>query len=132
MKARRHPGRPRSYGRWLLAIVALGSLQPANAAGEIELTQALEAVTDHRYAQAYERYLAAAALGNAQAQLSAGLMASYGERLYGGEIARDEAAADTWLRAAAARGSRVAQFMLGRKALADGGPLVAKRETPAR
>jgi TPR repeat protein len=131
MNGQRYSDRPRSRCRWLLAAAIWGLLPVAHAAGEGEVAEALQAANDQRYALAYERYLAAAAQGNAEAQLSAGLMAHYGERLYAGEITRDAAVAETWLRAAAAQGSHIARFMLGRMAAGGSGPLAA-RQAPDR
>lgn len=107
-------------GAVAVAILAATGLSFAYAAGEHELDAAREAASDYRYALAFANYRAAATLGNREAQRSAGLMALYGERLYGAEVARNRSEALQWLNRAAAQGCAVSAYMVRRMTTAHG------------
>ena len=106
--------------------ILLAAVLPAYAAGESEVEAAIEAVSDHRYAEAFAHYRIAARLGNVDAQRSAGLMALYGEVLYGSEIHADRAEALQWLGLAEKAGCGICAYVLAKLAVRGGThPVVA-------
>lgn len=99
----------------LIVALLLAVALPATHAASMRET-AIAAAEDGHYAQALKHYRTAAEQGDRAAQRIAGLMLYYGERLYGGEIHRDSAAARRYLTMAARQGCEVSKFMLGRLA----------------
>lgn len=93
------------------AILSAAAI-PAHAAGEREVEAGLEAVADNRYAEAFALYRAAALLGNIDGQRSVGLMALYGDILYGTEIHADKAEAVHFLELAAKGGCDICAYVL--------------------
>jgi TPR repeat protein len=108
----------------LIASAVLMAVTPlaAQAAGESELAAAQEAVADYRYGLAFEHFRAAAEQGNGQGQRTTGLMALYGDRLYGSEVRRDRSEAVKWFNRAAAQGCVVSRYMLDHLANHAGEP----------
>lgn len=104
------------------ATVSVTSLLPAHAAGERELEKALEAASEYRYAQAMTHFRGAAEQGNVDAQRSSGLMALYGDRLYGSAVPRNRTEAVKWLNLAAKGGCEVSSYMLNHLAQHSGEP----------
>lgn len=99
-----------------VAAMWIAAVLPAHAAGEREVEAALEAAADYRYAEAFALYQTAARLGNIDAQRSGGLMALYGDVLYGTEIQADRAEAWQWLKSAAKAGCNVCAYVLEKRA----------------
>jgi TPR repeat protein len=109
--------RPISIAVIVLAFAGLTPALSAHAAGEAEFEAGLDAAAQYRYAHAFELFRQAAEKGNVQAQRTAGLMALYGERLYGTEVPRNQAEAQKWLASAASGGCAVADSLWVRVAL---------------
>jgi TPR repeat protein len=96
-------------------IMGLGGAISVHAAGEADLEAALSAADDRRYAEAFRLFVSSAAAGNVAAQRTAGLMALYGERLYGDEVRRNFTVARQWLDEAARQGDEVSRLLLRRQ-----------------
>lgn len=105
--------------------ISIAFILPAYAAGESEVEAAIEAASDYRYGVAFEHYRIAARLGNVDAQRSGGLMALYGEVLYGTEIHADRAEALQWLGLAAKAGCEICAYVLAKRAAHDATPVAA-------
>ena len=100
--------RPISIAVIFFAFAGLTPVVSAHASGEAELEAGLEAASEYRYAHAFELFRQAAEKGNIEAQRNAGLMALYGEQLYGVEVPRNQTEAEKWLASAARGGCAVA------------------------
>ena len=74
----------------------------------------LVAADEYDYARAFAQYCQAADHGNRNAQRTCGLMALYGETLYGDQVHRNLPLAKKYLGMAAAQGSAVSKYMLSR------------------
>jgi quercetin dioxygenase-like cupin family protein len=91
------------------AVGFVPSIADANEA----LVRAAAACDEYKWREALAWFEVAAEAGDRRAQLVAGLMHLYGDRLYPG-IARDTERAKAWLQRAEARGSEEAAYMLAR------------------
>lgn len=109
--------RPNLIAVIVIAVAGLTPALSAHASGETELEAGLEAASEYRYAHAFELFRQAAEKGNAEAQRNAGLMALYGERLYGAEVPRNQVEAEKWLASAARSGCAIADSVWVRAAL---------------
>lgn len=109
--------RPNLIAVIVIAVAGLAPALSAHASGEAELEAGLEAAGQYRYALALGLFRQAAEKGNVDAQRNAGLMALYGERLYGTEVARNQTEAEKWLASAARGGCAVADSVWMRTAL---------------
>lgn len=96
----------------LLVALLLLAVPAAQAASSSSYEQGLEAVTHYRYSEALMHFQAAAEQGNRDAERNLGLMLLYGDRLYGGDVVRNQGQARRWLQAAARDGCEVSTFML--------------------
>lgn len=101
----------------LISTVALSiaAITPSYATGESEVEVALDMTSNFRYADAFAHFRVAAKLGNIDAQRSAGLMALYGESMYGPEIHANRVEALQWLGLAAKNGDEVSAYMLAKQ-----------------
>lgn len=95
-----------------IAVISLCVPAWADAAGEEDLEAAISAADDYRYEEAFRLFARSAAAGNLAAQRSTGLMAFYGERLYGGEVPRNYTLARQWLNEAARQGCEISRHLL--------------------
>lgn len=96
----------------LLAALLLLAVPAAQAVSPSSYEQGLEAVTNYRYSEALMHFQAAAEQGNRDAERNLGLMLLFGDRLYGGDVVRNQGQARRWLQAAARDGCEVSSFML--------------------
>ncbi len=74
----------------------------------------LVAADEYDYAGAFTQYCKSADRGERNAQRTCGLMALYGEALYGDQVHRNLPLAKKYLGMAAAQGSAVSKYMLNR------------------
>lgn len=109
--------RPNLIAVIIIAVAGFSPALSARASGEAELEAGLEAASEYRYARAFELFRQAAEKGNVEAQRNAGLMALYGERLYGVEVPRNRIEAVKWLASAASGGCAVAESLWVRVAM---------------
>ena len=87
---------------------------PGSAAAQDDYDRALEAIDGWNYAAALEPLRAAAARGDARAQEQLGMLLLYAGTLEGAGVRGDAREGIDWLRRAAAQGSEVAGFIVGR------------------
>ncbi|MDO8933760.1 MAG: hypothetical protein Q7U97_15310 [Rhodocyclaceae bacterium] len=98
-----------------LFLVLIGCLALPTLRAEDGHDAGLAAASEYRYGEALASFREVAAQGNRQAQLSAGGMLLYCERLYGKQIPcnnANRAEALGWLRLAEAQGSEAAGYLL--------------------
>ena len=92
---------------FLIAVSIFTSFGRANA-------DDLVATDEYDYAGAFTQYCKAADRGERDAQRTCGLMALYGEALYGDQVHRNLPLAKKYLGMAAAQGCAVSKYMLSR------------------